>query len=331
VTAAGRIEAAFRGSGLVLGVDAGGTSTRAVLLRDGIPERRLSSGPFNYLLDRHGTKRMASLIREAGAAAAGIGIPGLAREAGADLALARAISAASGAHVVVASDATVAWLGAFLGGPGIVVIAGTGSVAVGGPQTATARAGGHGFLIGDEGGGYWIGRQALRAALAGTEGTGPPTRLAEAIPAATGCALDELVVRVHREPRDRAILASLAPVVARCASGEGRSSGADRHGGAALTGSRDAGDPVAREILRAAAAELAELASAVQRRLGTPAGSPQALGAGPPGAEAGRLPVAGVGGVFAIPELWAEFTRLTGARPPLAEPAIGAALLLGRG
>src|SRR5579875_1979950 len=129
----------------------------------------------------------------------------------------------------------------------------------------------------------------------------------------------------------RATLASLAPVVARCASGEGRSSGADRHGGAALTGSRDAGDPVAREILRAAAAELAELASAVQRRLGTPAGSPQALGAGPPGAEAGRLPVAGVGGVFAIPELWAEFTRLTGARPPLAEPAIGAALLLGRG
>jgi glucosamine kinase len=287
---ADRIRAAFRGSGLVLGVDAGGTGTRAVLLRDGVPERRLSTGPFNYLLDRDGTERLARLIREAGAPAAGIGVPGIARQPGSARSLERAISAASGAHVVVGSDATVAWLGAFLGAPGIVVIAGTGSVAVGGSRGATVRAGGHGYLIGDEGGGYWIGRRALRAALSGAEGAGPPTQLAEAIPAAAGCTLDELVVRVHREPRDRTILASLAPVVARCASGPD-------------------GDPVAREIIAVAAGALASLAQALRHRLGS------------------GLPVAGVGGVFGIGDLRAEFSRRTGARVPLAPPEVGAALM----
>ncbi|MHB1875360.1 MAG: N-acetylglucosamine kinase, partial [Streptosporangiaceae bacterium] len=223
----------LRGTGPVVGVDAGGTGTRAVLLVDGAVERRFRSGPYNYLLHRDGPERIADLIRAAGARSAGVGVPGIARQPGAAPSLARRLSRATGARVRVAPDATVAWLGAFLGAPGIVVIAGTGSVAVGGAAGALIRVGGHGYLIGDHGGGYWIGRSAVRAALSAADGSGPPTILTDAIPAATGCTLDELLARIYRHPRDRAILAGLAPVVARCGSGRDR-------------------DPVARDIEAAA-------------------------------------------------------------------------------
>jgi N-acetylglucosamine kinase-like BadF-type ATPase len=189
----------------------------------------------------------------------------------------------------VATDAAVAWLGAFLGGPGIIVIAGTGSVAVGGSPGAVEQVGGHGHLVGDEGSGYWIGRMALRAALAAAEGTGPPTRLSSALTAAAGAALDELVVRVQRSPGDRSLLTGFAPVVGRCADGPDE-------------------DPVARAIIAGAAAALAALAAALRQRLG-------------------ELPVAYAGGVFAIPPLRAAFRQTTGAVAALAPPEIGAALL----
>ncbi|MHB1597088.1 MAG: N-acetylglucosamine kinase, partial [Streptosporangiaceae bacterium] len=231
----------LRGTGPVVGIDAGGTGTRAVLLVDGTVERRFRSGPYNYLLHSDGPERIADLIRAADARSAGVGVPGIARQPGAAPSLARQLSRATGARVRVAPDATVAWLGAFLGDPGIVVVAGTGSVAVGGAAGALIRVGGHGYLIGDQGGGYWIGRRAVRAALSAAEGSGPPTMLTEAIPAAAGCTLEELLARIYRDPRDRAILAGLAPVVARCGSAGDR-------------------DPVARDIEAAAAAELARLA-----------------------------------------------------------------------
>ncbi len=223
-------------------------------------------------------------------------MPGIARQPGATQSLARELSIASGARVRVAPDATVAWLGAFLGAPGIVVIAGTGSVAVGGSGKRLLRVGGHGYLIGDQGGGYWIGKRGLRAALAAAEGSGPPTTLTQAIPEAAGCTLDDLVTRVHRDPRDRAILASLAPVVARCGSGAHR-------------------DLVAGEIVVAAAVALAGLAQALQRRLRDG------------GICDSDLPVSKAGGVFSMPWLREEFCRRTGGRAPLAPPEVGAALL----
>ena len=295
---------ALRSRGAILGVDAGGSGTRAALVVDGVVTDTLTSGPFNYLLQDGGVEQMAALIRESAAVAAGIGVPGIARQPGAAQSFARAVSEASGAHVSVASDAAVAWLGAFLGGPGIAVIAGTGSVAVGGNAGGHGnliRCGGHGFLVGDQGGGYWIGRRGLQAALAGAEGTGPATGLTEALQEATGATLDELVVRVHQDPRNRSLLAGLARVVAACAGGSENLSG----------GSRDAADEVALGIIKAAAVELATLAGVLRRRLG-------------------ELPVAGVGGVFAITELWEEFSSRTDAVAPLAVPELGAALLAGR-
>jgi glucosamine kinase len=233
---------------------------------------------------------MAALVRAAHPAAVGIGVPGLARVPDAAAMFAAAIAEAAGVQARVASDATVAWLGAFLAGPGILVIAGTGSGAIGGGSFGDlALIGAHGHLVGDEGGGYWIGRRALRAALAAAEGTGPATALGDAITKAAGVSLYELMVRVQRAPGDRSGLTGLAPVVAKCAEGPVR-------------------DPVARAILAEAAVELTGLVTALRRRFG-------------------ELPVAAAGGVFRIGPVWDAFHRATGAVAPLAPPEIGAALL----
>ena len=80
--------------------------------------------------------------------------------------------------VVVTDDAVIALAGATAGEPGIVTIAGTGSIAFGRNAAGrTARIGGWGYIFGDEGGGFDIARQALRAALRAEEGWGPPTAL----------------------------------------------------------------------------------------------------------------------------------------------------------
>ncbi len=67
-------------------------------------------------------------------------------------------------HII--TDAEAALAGAFNGNPGIIVIAGTGSIAWGKDHDGkTARMGGYGYLLGDEGSGYWIGKKALKTAL----------------------------------------------------------------------------------------------------------------------------------------------------------------------
>src|ERR1700728_627874 len=81
-------------------------------------------------------------------------------------------------RMLVTDDATIALSGALAGAPGIVVTAGTGSIAFGrNAPGRTARAGGWGYLFGDEGGGFWIARQAMRAALRMEEGWGVTTSL----------------------------------------------------------------------------------------------------------------------------------------------------------
>jgi N-acetylglucosamine kinase-like BadF-type ATPase len=251
--------------------------------------RRYASGPFNYLLYDDGVSRMAELIRSARPAvtAAGVGVPGIGREPDSTAAFSAAVSEASGVPTQAAPDWAIAWLGAFLGSPGIIVMAGTGAVAVGGPRGGLQRMGGHGHIVDDEGSGYWIGKKALRAALAAVEGLGPPTALCDALTEAADATLDEMVARVQRAPADRSFLVGLAPLVGKCAE----------H------------DPVALAILTDAAAALTGLVAALRRRFGE------------------ELPVAAAGGVFAIAPLWTAFQRSTGAQAPLAPPEVGAALL----
>jgi len=228
----------------LLGVDAGGTGTRAVLARDGEILERRELGPLNVLLHADAVDRLAALIAECRPTAAGLGLAGIRGASDADR-IASTLRDRTGIPVSVCDDAEVALLGAFGGGPGVIVIAGTGSAAAGRSASGEGvRVGGHGYLLGDDGGGYWIGREAVRAALRASDGTGPRTALADVVRAAFGCDLPDVVRQVHGHPAGRGLLARLAPAVGRC------------------------DDPVAREIRTRAAEHLAELAGAVRARLG---------------------------------------------------------------
>jgi N-acetylglucosamine kinase-like BadF-type ATPase len=348
--------------GPVLGVDGGGTGCRAVLLRGGAVARRWDLGPLNVLLHADAVDRLAGLISDTGAVAAGMGLAGIRDTAHAEK-LSAELTARTGATVVVRDDTEAALAGAFSGGPGVVVIAGTGSGALGRDAAGRlARAGGHGFLLGDEGGGYWIGREAVRAALRAGDLLAPPTALADVVRAAFGD-LVGAVQEVHRNPTDRTLLTRLVPAVVDAAT---------------------AGDAVAGRLLADAATALADLAAAVRTALAgengpagngparngpsghTPSGNRPAgngpagqtpSGNGPTGngptrngptrngparnglaghATAGNGPagevlaVAMVGGIFAAEPIRARFVRATGATAP-AEPAeLGAVRLLPR-
>lgn len=274
---------------IVVGVDAGGTGSRAVVVRDGVVLERRDLGPLNVLLHADAVDRLAALVTGAGAAAAGFGLAGIRSAADADR-VAAEVADRTGARVAVGDDTDAALAGAFRGGPGIVVIAGTGSGAAGRDAAGrTVRAGGHGYLLGDEGGGYWVGRQAVGAALRAEDGTGPATALAALVRAEFG-SLVGAEQQVHRRPTDRQLLARLVPGVAAVAA---------------------AGDPVAGGLLADAARHLAGLAGALRDRLGP-------------------LPVAGVGGIFRCAPVRDAFRAATDARDPAEPPELGALRLLDR-
>src|SRR4030095_17024111 len=85
-------------------------------------------------------------------------------------------------HTIVVNDALIALVAAAGDAPGVVIISGTGSIVYGRNANGEAsRAGGWGHMIGDEGSGYWIGREALSAVMRASDGRGPATRLTAAI------------------------------------------------------------------------------------------------------------------------------------------------------
>jgi N-acetylglucosamine kinase-like BadF-type ATPase len=231
--------------GRLLGIDAGGSVTRVVLVADGQVIHRFTAPAMNALLSRDLADRLAELIGGTGATAAGIGMPGLRSPADAAR-LGAELTRRAGCPVRVTTDGETAWLGAFGTAPGIAVFAGTGSGAMGCDGERWARAGGHGFLLGDEGSAYWIGRTAASAALRWEDGMGDAALLRDAVVEASGASLSALVEDVHSHPSERGRLAMLAPVVTALASE----------------------DEAARRISLEAAGHLAELALAVRRRLG---------------------------------------------------------------
>jgi N-acetylglucosamine kinase-like BadF-type ATPase len=206
---------------------------------------RQEAPPMNALLTPSLADRLVELIRPAGATAAGIGMPGL-RSAKQAADLGARVSRMAGCPTCVTGDGQTACLGAFGAEPGIVVFAGTGSGAAGSDGRRWARAGGHGFLLGDEGSAYWIGRAAVNAALRFTDGMGGSAALHRAVVEAAGLDTEGIVDDVHSHPEQRGKLALLAPVVTALA--------------------RD--DDAARAIAREAAGHLADLAEALRRALG---------------------------------------------------------------
>ncbi len=200
------------------------------------------------------------------------------------------------ARLIVTTDAAIALAGATETGQGIIVIAGTGSIAYGkNAEGRTARAGGWGYIFGDDGGAFDIVRQALRASLRMEEGWGPLTSLHTAILQATespdaNTALHQMYA--PEWPRSRT--ATIAPLVDQAA---------------------DYGDAVALQIMNDAAAQLAMLAGSVRAQLWR-----------------GRsdLDVAYIGGVFESRRILERFRLLVeledGVRciAPLRGPAEGA-------
>jgi len=218
-------------SGLVVGVDGGGSKTRAVVADDAGEALGEFTAPASAL--RSGDVELsASVIADAvrGAlAAAGhgdemprsvcAGISGVGREPD-RLRVEQALSRLGIADAVaVDTDFSIALDDAFRDGPGVLLVAGTGSVAYGrSPTGSTARCGGWGPICGDEGSGAWIGRRALSIVTAAADGREPETALTGAL--LTTLQLDETMDLIGWAAQASTTeLASLAQVVVTVANG----------------------------------------------------------------------------------------------------------------
>lgn len=151
-------------------------------------------------------------------------------------------------HYDVTTDAVIALAGATAGEPGMICIAGTGSIAYGrNAARKFARVGGWGYIFGDEGGGFDLTRQALRAILRHEEGWGPATALRELLLEATGAAdANDLMHRFYTSVFPRPVIASYSKLVDAAAN---------------------SGDAVARNIIVNAAQQLATGLSAVRSQI----------------------------------------------------------------
>lgn len=265
----------LRAESVVVGVDGGGTKTEAVIM-----DRRQqilgkgTAGPSNPL--RVGVSQAATAVGEAidracaaanirrsDIVAAEIGLAGVRRlelrERMRETFIDMGIS-----DVEVVSDADIALYGATDGEPGVVVIAGTGSICCGingrGKRTC---AGGWGPIAGDEGGGSWIARSALRAVAQASDGRGPETMLVESAVAYFHVSTaDDLSTAIYAPTMTNERLAGFAKDVILAARAK---------------------DPVARKIVAEAGRDLGLAAVAVIRKLKL---------------ERERFQVAYVGGVF---------------------------------
>lgn len=216
---------------LVAGVDGGGSKTRTHLADETGRVLGTADGPASAVRPGgadHSADVIAAGVRDALAAAAlapdarvqalVVGVAGAGREPE-RLALTHALQARGVAEELrVVPDATVALDDAFGEGPGVLLIAGTGSVAFArGPDGSFARAGGWGPVLGDEGSGAWLGRRALNAAVASADGREPETALLNAL--LTAVEADEPSALIpwaaRATPTD---FATLAPVVLRVAA-----------------------------------------------------------------------------------------------------------------
>ncbi len=214
-----------------LGIDGGGTQTRAVVI-DGKREilGRGKAGASNHysvgadVAAQNCLSAAQNAIADASTqnpdfeaseiAAWGFGLAGVRRPR--DYATMHlAIEAVCSRRFALETDVVAAHAGAFSGQPGIILSAGTGAICFGADENGEQfYADGLGPLIGDEGGGYWMGIEALRATGRALDGRGPKTRLAAPILEHLGVQnSDELVQFVHSEACSREKIAALSRVV----------------------------------------------------------------------------------------------------------------------
>ncbi|MEW6228366.1 MAG: BadF/BadG/BcrA/BcrD ATPase family protein [Bacillota bacterium] len=248
---------------LLLGVDGGGTKTACALCdEDGHVLGFAVGGPSNHLSLPNGEEALRKVLRdviEGAFSQAGTGARrvdaaclamagvGLSRQSEVVARIASEVVPAR--DIVIENDALAALVGATAKSWGVVVISGTGSIAVGIDRNGRrARAGGWGYLIGDEGSGYDIGRRGLAAAARAHDGRGDHTLLVERAVAHYRLETpDDLRSVLYRSETRVREIASFAPLV---------------------VASADEGDAISLDILRSAGRELGLSAVAVVKALG---------------------------------------------------------------
>ncbi len=241
----------------VLGIDVGGTKTVCLLADDhgsviaqGREEGANLQGAGELALEKVLHSVMESTLEGTGIVPSAIclGIAGVDRAS--DETVVRSIMGRIGykARILVVNDALIALQAGIGDAAGIVIVSGTGSIAYGrNAEGEASRGGGWGYVLGDEGSGYWIGRLALRAVVRHADGRGRVTSLTPRLLRHFGVQkASELINKVYHEELSPRAIASLARYV--------------QH-------ARDEGDMVATGILNRAADELMAAATAVMTRL----------------------------------------------------------------
>ena len=255
--------------GHVLGVDGGGSATRCVIMSTGGEALATGkAGPSNPITVG-AEKALANILEAVDEASARSGVHEFMASrlgvAGTDRSRLRQElldeMPGSFGDTQIVSDAASALAGGTGCRPGVAVIAGTGSIAYGeNTLRETARAGGWGWRLGDEGSGYTIGLNAIMAALKAHDGRAPETLLKEKIVGQLGLdgieGIIDWVYEPGREPRD---IAYLVPLVREAEA---------------------VGDEAAALVMAEAGAELGLVANAVIRRLGLSGGFPVSLNGG---------------------------------------------------
>jgi N-acetylglucosamine kinase-like BadF-type ATPase len=243
---------------LFLAIDGGGTRTTCALADDCHVLATASAGGSNIVRVGEAKARanLHAAITQACKTAGGgpahiehtvIGVAGAAVPQVAD-AIRRILAEIVGGEITVVGDMVIALEAAFAGQPGVIVIAGTGSIAFGRNCAGqTARAGGWGYAISDEGSGHWIGRSAVTAALRAHDAACGEAFVSAILKAWELPDVEHLAKRSNASPPPD--FAALFPAVLEAAKG---------------------GDLLANEILDSAGEQLAQVAAAVIGRLWAP-------------------------------------------------------------
>jgi glucosamine kinase len=241
--------------GLFLAIDAGGTKTRCLLANETHVLGRAVTGSVKLMRvgEEEASLRLQSMIVEAAHHAnvslsdvthTCIGLAGYTIEAVRQWAESE-IAKTVGGTILLSGDEEIAFEGAFRGGPGILIVAGTGNNVMGrASDGAIYTAGGWGPVLGDEGSGFWIAQEALRAGFWARDRGIPTTLLAEIGDFWELSTIGELVEMANARPGPD--FPALTPIVVKCA---------------------EAGDDLAMAVLERAGAELAELIALVALKM----------------------------------------------------------------
>lgn len=247
-------------SGFVLGLDGGGTQTRAALADSVGQIVGVGTAGACNLAAVSPPESLAAALAAADAALGQVGhsradilsvcagVAGVSHTDRRTQFLRSLQDAFPNAQVTVEPDYAIALSSATGGAPGVIVIAGTGSAAYGeNTGGETHRTGAYGYLIDDSGSGYGVGRAALAAALQAADGTGLATTLTLRLLGALELgSLTEIIPAVYSGSLSRVAIAGLSRVVAAAAEDQ---------------------DPVARALLQRAGGTLAQLVHGVTQRL----------------------------------------------------------------